>query len=82
MTTMGGDYFGIKKDLVTVEECQEVKRNFYNCVIEKKTQLSQTLPNDQWKTYLNQVDLIQLGCGNETNVKNCASYFSLFDITY
>jgi hypothetical protein len=82
MTTLKGDYFQVSKNLISLEECQGIKKSFFSCVLEKKTELSQSLPNDQWKNYLNQVDNIQLNCANETQVKNCSNYFSFYDINY
>jgi hypothetical protein len=82
MTTMKGDYFNVEKNLISVEECLTIKKSFYACVLEKKSQLTQSLPNDQWRTYLNQVDNIQLECASETQVKNCSNYFSFYDINY
>ena len=82
MTTMKGDYFKVQKDLISADECQTIKKSFYACVLEKKTQLSQSLPNEEWRTYLNQVDNIQLSCASETQVSNCTNYFSFYDINY
>ena len=59
MNPMKGDYFDITKNLITIEECQNIKKSFYACVIEKKNELTKTLPNDQWRNYINQFDLIQ-----------------------
>ena len=82
MTTIKGDYFKVEKKLTTIEECQIIKKGFYACVIDKKNEMTKTLPNDQWKNYLNQFDIVQLNCAADTQVKNCSHYFSFYDINY
>jgi hypothetical protein len=63
-------------------ECIEKKKKFFNCVLTKKNELTQKITNDEWPTYVHQVNGFNLKCWDELGLKKCENYFSLQEIKY
>jgi hypothetical protein len=67
---------------VTREDCLGKRSQFFQCVIERKNDLTKTIKNEDWINYGNLVNKIQLDCFGEKGLEKCRSFFTLADIKY
>jgi len=65
---------------VTLEDCMGKRTKFYQCVVEKKNELTKSLDNEGWRNYYNSVNKIQVDCFQ--GLDKCQPFFSLTDIKY
>lgn len=61
------------------EECSANRKQFFNCVIEKKNELSKTT---DFNDYFGQVKGIENECFESNSLANCGIYFNLYDLRY
>ncbi len=67
---------------VTREDCLAKKGKFFQCVTEKKNELTKSMTNEDWRNYANQVNKIQFDCFAEKGLDKCQAFFTLADIKY
>ena len=67
---------------VTMEDCLGKRNKFFECVTEKKNELTKSSTNEEWKNYSDNVNKIQVDCFAENGLSKCSPFFSLTDIKY
>ena len=67
---------------ITREECIGKRTKFYQCVVEKKNELTKSLTDAEWINYGNKVNKIQFDCFSEKGLEKCQGFFTLADIKY
>ena len=67
---------------VTLEDCVGKRNNFFKCVTEKKNELTKSLTNEEWSSYGDRVNKIQIDCFAEKGLNKCAPFFDLGSIKY
>ncbi len=67
---------------ITKDECLEKKKKFFSCVIEKKTDLTETIADNDWANYHQKVYIISRECYDDKGLKKCKPFFSFEDISY
>ena len=67
---------------VTREDCLDKRTKFYQCVVEKKNELTKSLSNEEWKNYASRVNKIQFDCFGEKGLGKCEAFYRLTDIKY
>jgi hypothetical protein len=72
---------GIEVD-ITRDDCMKKKSNFYQCVVERKNELTKTLNNDEFLRYAERVNKIQIDCFSEKGTPKCNTFYTFTDIKY
>jgi hypothetical protein len=75
------DHMQIERD-ITRDDCLGKRKHFFDCVISKKNELTQTLQGDEWTSYFDRVNNLNLKCWEEKGLGKCENFFTLFDIKY
>jgi hypothetical protein len=75
------DHSNIERD-ITRDDCIGKRKQFFDCVIGKKNELTNGLKGDEWVSYLDRVNNLNLKCWNEKGLSKCENFFTLFDIKY
>jgi hypothetical protein len=72
---------GIEVD-VTREDCIKKRNQFFECVVEKKNELSKNATNEQWLKLSDSFNKIQIECFAQKGTEKCNSFYSFEDIKY
>ncbi len=72
---------GIEVD-ITREDCYKKRNQFYECVIEKKNELTNSSSNEQWMKYLDNFNKIQIDCFSQKGSEKCNFLYTFTDIKY
>ena len=67
---------------ITREDCLGKRSKFFQCVVEKKNELTKSMTNEDWINYSSKVNKIQIDCHAEKGLAKCLPFFSLTDIKY
>ena len=67
---------------VTKDDCLEKKKTFFSCVIEKKTEMTEALQDNEWNNHHTKVYKISRQCFDDNGLKECKPFFSFSDISY
>jgi len=72
---------GIEVD-VTREDCIKKRNQFFECVVEKKNELTKNATNEQWLKLSHSFNKIQIDCFAQKGTEKCNSFYSFEDIKY
>ena len=67
---------------ITRDECFEKKKSFFSCVIERKSELTESISDNDWPNYHQKVYNISRQCYDDKGLKKCKPFFSFQDISY
>jgi hypothetical protein len=71
----------IERD-ITRDDCNGKRKQFFDCVISKKNELTKSLTSEDWSSYIDRVDNLNFKCWEEKGLRKCENFFTLFDIKY